>query len=62
MGEQIGERLVFSAKERAILEAACAIAEQARARPLLEDVDTLMAEIEHGCRDLTEDPAGFRLA
>lgn len=61
MGEVLGQRLIFDAGERVTLEAAARIAEQARALNVDEDSDTLLAEIEHGCRELVEDAKGFRV-
>jgi hypothetical protein len=56
MGEHLGAVLEFSAAEQSVLRQARTIA--MTARTLVEnnddDVDTLLAEIEHGCGDLLE--------
>lgn len=61
MGEILGHRLVFTAQERIVLAKASALAGQARAMNLDEDSDTLLAEVEHGCRELIEDSKGLRV-
>ncbi|MDZ4250925.1 MAG: hypothetical protein U0990_12690 [Candidatus Nanopelagicales bacterium] len=59
----------FTARERAILRQASEIAEHAR--ELLEcpdgdtcdeDADTMLGEIEHGCRELATDGLSLRVA
>lgn len=54
MGEHLGAKFVFTQGERDALEKVMRLAEGARALLANEDADedTLLAEIEHGCRDL----------
>jgi hypothetical protein len=69
LGERIGTRLQFTARERETLARAALIA--ARARRLLapeggdasdEATDTLLAEVEHAARELLDDTRGRMLA
>lgn len=61
LGERLGQRIALSKAERATLTKASAIAERARnlARVVYSDYeqwddDTLLAEIEHNARELSE--------
>lgn len=64
--EPVGQRLIFSEAEMAILSKAAAIAERARETlpkdpdgdALDTDTDITLAEVEHGCRDMI---AGFHI-
>lgn len=55
LGVHLEDRVALTATERRTLRAASRIAKAARERYVFNDyTDTVLAEIEHGCRDVAD--------